>query len=513
MSLGSTFCFHLQIDFVPNMEAPDFKPYPERHRPPYGYNPDEAQRRVDAGEYWNYMPTFVGLDEDEEFVGHIYARYFGSGSDPESSLVFHSYRQSEHLDRVHKVVREEEFINRSVDTPVFRGEEVDVWISAYRSTTLVRRGQKDTDGSPPDLSNVRLLHSAGSRRFPSGWAYWSNNKITAAPRRDEIGAFSSKGRGQFSKDAELLLSWIWESGKRATEHMPEAKQICAATNAIVDEETLRSASSERGFVERDRSSVALCRLRVSLRKDIAEAIGLEAENVDNEYTFYVIREVYVYIGGDASVDHSSIFCPDLETAEDVYFSTYGVRRRFRDAATLLKVKHERRAENRARRRRILEAGAEDSPSSGDGATGALFFNPSPPSKEDSQFAMISSVEGTPENRLIFAINHYVSTGDHFGEGIFFEKGNQTVFALPVNAKNPTDLDDFQKFKSAIDALSLDSVELVVAESTGAGSRFLMHELHVDSEAIPSLADQLMDSPGPEGWGSPKAIIDEHDWDL
>lgn len=28
---------------------------------------------------------------------------------------------------------------------------------------------------------------------------------------------------------------------------------------------------------------------------------------------------------------------------------------------------------------------------------------------------ITPLRGTPVNRLFFAINHYVSTGDHFGE--------------------------------------------------------------------------------------------------
>jgi len=63
--------------------------------------------------------------------------------------------------------------------------------------------------------------------------------------------------------------------------------------------------------------------------------------------------------------------------------------------------------------------------------------------------------GEPLSLLFVAINHYISTGDHIGEGIALEEGSQKVrVVVAVNTTLKDDREDFLKFKSKFDAIKL-----------------------------------------------------------
>ena len=56
---------------------------------------------------------------------------------------------------------------------------------------------------------------------------------------------------------------------------------------------------------------------------------------------------------------------------------------------------------------------------------------------------MKQVRNTPLNRLYLAINHYISTGDHIGEGISNDLGSHIQMMVAVNQANPTDQQDFR----------------------------------------------------------------------
>ena len=58
----------------------------------------------------------------------------------------------------------------------------------------------------------------------------------------------------------------------------------------------------------------------------------------------------------------------------------------------------------------------------------------------------------PLKRLIIAINHYISTGNHFGEGFALGEGSRVRIVIPVNLYMERDQKDFEAFRSRLDVL-------------------------------------------------------------
>lgn len=130
---------------------------------------------------------------------------------------------------------------------------------------------------------------------------------------------------------------------------------------------------------------------------------------------------------------------------------------------------------------------------------------------------LTPLEGTPLNLLFVAINHYVSTGDHIGEGIAQAEGPQRKgeplpneliqILILVNPALPTDTADFTKFKSRFSELEKEfSTRL---ESHGRQDNFLAHSFTIRYRQCESLTQALTEKPGPLGWGSMKPLIDQH----
>lgn len=107
-------------------------------------------------------------------------------------------------------------------------------------------------------------------------------------------------------------------------------------------------------------------------------------------------------------------------------------------------------------------------------------------------------------RLFLAINRYVSTGDHYGEGIALELSHKKVRVLiPVTAapKSKTEQNDFANFKALKARLEEleDEVELQLS-IIGLEGKHCFWGLDLNKEDIPELINLIEEEPGPLGWG-------------
>ena len=119
---------------------------------------------------------------------------------------------------------------------------------------------------------------------------------------------------------------------------------------------------------------------------------------------------------------------------------------------------------------------------------------------------MKKVQNTPLNRLFLAINHYISTGDHLGEGIAYDQGTHVQVILAVNQSNPTDLADFVKFRSRFDELRAE-FNLTLSD-LGVQNNFHLHSFLVDLTDMDDLAKRLEEKPGAGGWGSMHELINQ-----
>lgn len=118
--------------------------------------------------------------------------------------------------------------------------------------------------------------------------------------------------------------------------------------------------------------------------------------------------------------------------------------------------------------------------------------------------------GTAANRLLFAINHYVSTGDHIGEGIVAPiGGDRFLIPIPVNRTLSADQADFACFRSRFNELAPDYGTQL--EYAGGNGVFDFWHFSIRADQMDALAADLRARPGPKGWGSEKAKIEAVEW--
>lgn len=120
---------------------------------------------------------------------------------------------------------------------------------------------------------------------------------------------------------------------------------------------------------------------------------------------------------------------------------------------------------------------------------------------------IKAVSKTSINKLFWAINHYVSTGDHISEGVSEDLGDSILVLLPVNPDLPVDMQDFERFRARLDELG----EKIDGPFESVG--FLLYTWQVAKSDTNKFARLLTEKPGPLGWGSMKETIDAHTWDF
>lgn len=117
----------------------------------------------------------------------------------------------------------------------------------------------------------------------------------------------------------------------------------------------------------------------------------------------------------------------------------------------------------------------------------------------------------PLNDLILAINFYISTGDHIGEGMALEgKEGEIIVLVPFDPRHPDDRDDARRLRSRLSEIRAATPNLrvkVTEEKTG--SQFDILQVSVSPSDLRPLAAELVRESGAEGWGTCKAVIDEN----
>ena len=118
---------------------------------------------------------------------------------------------------------------------------------------------------------------------------------------------------------------------------------------------------------------------------------------------------------------------------------------------------------------------------------------------------IDTTRRGPLNTLFLAINQYISTGDHIGEGIALPSGKNLDVVIAVNKTDPTDQEDFKKFRARIAEIIEPLVTL--NKDSRSDARFDYWILQLKERDLPKLTQALIDQEGPLGWGSPKPLAD------
>lgn len=121
---------------------------------------------------------------------------------------------------------------------------------------------------------------------------------------------------------------------------------------------------------------------------------------------------------------------------------------------------------------------------------------------------IKPLTGGPINRLFWAINHYVSTGDHIGEGVATQRDGAWVLCILVYYKKEQDCRDIAALRSRLSDSGLPRHELAYGGKMGEVE--IWNLIVADVDVLP-LADALVSAPGALGWGSGKAVIDRYEW--
>lgn len=116
--------------------------------------------------------------------------------------------------------------------------------------------------------------------------------------------------------------------------------------------------------------------------------------------------------------------------------------------------------------------------------------------------------GEPINKLFWAVNHYVSTGDHIGEGVAYRQGSMWLLTIPVSTVNQQDQQDMAALRSRLERITTPTVKLGYLGEMGNMEGW---QLTVADADIPALIEALTKEPGPLGWGSGKTVIDKHQW--
>jgi hypothetical protein len=119
---------------------------------------------------------------------------------------------------------------------------------------------------------------------------------------------------------------------------------------------------------------------------------------------------------------------------------------------------------------------------------------------------ITPMAGKPLNNLLFAINHYVSTGDHIGEGMAFDEGPDTMVSIPYDPNSPVDTNDFRLLTVRLKEIEAEGGPKVTFRDMGIAGKWQLMVMRVRITDVPALAEKLMEKPSAEGWGTCRDAI-------
>lgn len=120
--------------------------------------------------------------------------------------------------------------------------------------------------------------------------------------------------------------------------------------------------------------------------------------------------------------------------------------------------------------------------------------------------MITYCVDTPLNRLIVAINHYISTGDMIGMGPAVPDGPHRIAPLIlVNRSLEEDTTNFACFRSRFDELAAEfDTDLKLVDRHGP---FDFWTFSIRTAQVDLLAKELRKRPGVLGWGTTKEQVE------
>ena len=114
------------------------------------------------------------------------------------------------------------------------------------------------------------------------------------------------------------------------------------------------------------------------------------------------------------------------------------------------------------------------------------------------------------NDVFLGINHYISTGDHYGEGAALDTGaGGLAFVVTYDPSSPQEIADLTALRVRLEELRQTGIglreETLPRAAQGLGQfNFLL--LHVHQDDLIRLAQGLVREPGKAGWGSTYPLL-------
>lgn len=115
---------------------------------------------------------------------------------------------------------------------------------------------------------------------------------------------------------------------------------------------------------------------------------------------------------------------------------------------------------------------------------------------------------SPLSRAFHALNYYMSVADHVGEGIAFEEGAQHVLLMtPYRKTNETDNSDYLALHARLEEIK-PLLAIEIRSDLGLRKGITLAGVKVHKGELDNFARLLIEAPGPLGWGSMRAFLEE-----
>ena len=117
----------------------------------------------------------------------------------------------------------------------------------------------------------------------------------------------------------------------------------------------------------------------------------------------------------------------------------------------------------------------------------------------------------PYKEVFLALNYYISTGDHIGEGQARPLGNGRVHLLiPYAPREREDKENWERLQARLTQIQTqDKLALSVVDLGPASGNFRVMAIEIAAADVARLAQVLKAKPGPLGWGSLHAFLQQH----
>jgi hypothetical protein len=113
------------------------------------------------------------------------------------------------------------------------------------------------------------------------------------------------------------------------------------------------------------------------------------------------------------------------------------------------------------------------------------------------------------NDAMLALNYYISTGDHIGEGVAIPLPSGEIALLIAFAPHELeDADNWNRLEARLIEMHGEGLKLKI-ENEGQQGIFVMIRLILKELDLPAFTTALKSKPGPLGWGSLYTFLERH----